>query len=55
MSESKKMADRPEEEDAGLNKKADERDGAGYYDESETSSVEILTGVSKVEAAQAVW
>ncbi|KAK8865789.1 hypothetical protein IAR55_000936 [Kwoniella newhampshirensis] len=26
-----------------------------YYDESDTSSVEVLTGVSKVEAAQAVW
>ncbi len=25
------------------------------YDESDTSSVEVLTGVSKVEAAQAVW
>ena len=26
-----------------------------HYDESDTSSVEMLTGVSKVEAAQSVW
>ncbi|WVQ85445.1 hypothetical protein IAT38_007610 [Cryptococcus sp. DSM 104549] len=26
-----------------------------YYQEDDTSSVEVLTGVSKVEAAQAVW
>ena len=35
--------------------KAGERDTSLYYDESDTGSVEILTGVSKVEAAQAVW
>ena len=39
----------------GVNRKAGERDAGLYYDESDTSSVEILTGVSKVEAAQAVW
>ncbi len=36
-------------------KKDRDEEAATYYDESDTSSVEVLTGVSKVEAAQAVW
>jgi len=43
------------DEEVGLNKKLRERETGLYYDESDTSSVEVLTGVSKVEAAQAVW
>jgi hypothetical protein len=31
------------------------RDGDLYYDDSDASDVEVVTGVSKVEAAQAVW
>jgi hypothetical protein len=29
--------------------------GGDFYNESDASSVEVLTGTSKVEAAQAVW
>ena len=43
------------QQELGEGKKAGERDAGLFYDESDTSSVEILTGVSKVEAAQAVW
>ncbi|WWD18029.1 hypothetical protein CI109_102476 [Kwoniella shandongensis] len=43
-----------------IDKKTREINAAGgtndlYYDDSDTSSVEVLTGVSKVEAVQAVW
>lgn len=30
-------------------------DGGSTYDESETSSVEFLPGVKRVEVAQSVW
>jgi len=42
--------DRPHDEDRKKSHNVDYE-----YDESDTSSVEVLTGVSKVEAAQAVW
>jgi len=55
MSVTPKTPDRLVLDDGVGNEKPGEGETGLYDDESDTSPVEVLTGVSKVEAAQTVW